>query len=144
MRYRRSLGTWGHVVQLLRMYNMLQHREPVPWNELVGPSWLSWPFKFEAQGVDIKKENYDKTGAATMTISRQEAMSGLLAPSASRIGLKAWKRNMESDSWHKSRMKQPCQRNLASGHGRKGAHKKTCQGKMYSFEPCFLKAMGFS
>ena len=80
MRYRRSLGTWGHVVQLLRMYNMLQHREPVPWNELVGPSWLSWPFKFEAQGVDIKKENYDKTGAATMTISRQEAMSGLLAP----------------------------------------------------------------
>jgi hypothetical protein len=111
------------------MYNMLQHREPVPWNELVGPSWLSWPFKFEAQGVDIKKENYDKTGAATMTISRQEAMSGLLAPSASRIGLKAWKRNMESDSWHKSRMKQPCQRNLASGHGRKGAHKKRVKGK---------------
>ena len=81
------------------------------------------------QGVDIKKENYDKTGAATMTISRQEAMSGLLAPSASRIGLKAWKRNMESDSWHKSRMKQPCQRNLASGHGRKGAHKKRVKGK---------------
>ena len=78
-----------------------------------------------------------------MTISRQEAMSGLLAPSASRIGLKAWKRNMESDSWHKSRMKQPCQRNLASGHGRKGAHKKRVKGKCFRSNHVFWRPWDF-